>query len=158
VCLSDLAFFAACSSLGNGGGLGAASGFDTFCSGSTGRLFGLAQSTAHGGVGVFHLMSAGGLRCVTRCGLCSGGGGFGFGLGEQRLLTYLLGSTVPQLRAILPARSREVAILRSVKVGPGVENRYIFGGLRYCRLISPVRVARIHISQSCASGYGVGFT
>src|SRR5882757_3280112 len=65
----DLAFFAACSSFGDGGGLGAASGLDTLGCGSAGGVFGLAQGTAHGGVGVFGLMSAGSLRCVTCGGL-----------------------------------------------------------------------------------------
>jgi hypothetical protein len=148
----DLAFFAARSGFGDSGGLGAASGFDTLCCGSARCLFGLAESTAHRGVGVFCLMSAGSLRCLTCGGLCGGGSSFGFGLGEQRLLTNLLCSTMSQLRAILPARGGEVAVFRSVKVRPGVEDRHIFGGLRYYRFVSLVRAARIHISCSCASG------
>jgi hypothetical protein len=144
--LGDLALFAACGGLGDGGGLGTASGFNALGGSSARCLFGLAERTAHGGVGVFCLMGTGGLRCVTRGGLCNGGGGFGLGLGQQRLLANLLGCAMPQLRAILAARSREVAILRSVKVRPGVENRDIFGGLRYYRLFGPVCATRIHIS------------
>jgi hypothetical protein len=144
--LGDLTFFAACGGLGDGGGLSTASGFDALGCSCARCLFGIAQSTAHGGVGVFCLMGTGGLRCLTRGGLCSGSRGFGLGLGQQRLLANLLGRAMPQLRAILAARSREVAILRSVKVRPGVENRDIFGGLRYYRIFGPVRAARIHIS------------
>jgi len=144
--LGDLAFFAACGGLGDSSGLCTASGFDALgCSGAR-CLLGLAQGTAHGGVGVICLMGSGGLRCVTRCGLCGSSCGFGLGLGQQRLLTDLLGRAMPQLRAILAARSREVAILRSVKVRPGVENRDIFGGLGYYRIFGPVRATRIHIS------------
>jgi len=153
----DLAFFTACGGFGDSGGFGAASGFDTLCCGSARCLFGLAQSTAHGGVGVFCLMGARSLRCVTCSGLCGGSGGFGLGLGQQCLLTNLFGGAMPQLRAILPARGGEVAIFCSVKVRPGVENRNIFGGLRYDWFVSLVRAARIHISCSCVSGY-VGFT
>jgi hypothetical protein len=90
----DLAFFAACGGFGNSGGFGAASSFDTLCRGGARCLFGLAKSTAHGGVGVIGLMSAGSLRCVTCGGVCGGGGGFGFGLGEQGLLTNLFGGTM----------------------------------------------------------------
>jgi hypothetical protein len=82
VSFGDLAFFAARGGFGNSGGLGAASGFDTFCGGSADRLFGFAQSTSHGGVGVFGLMCAGSLRGVTCGGLCGRSGGFGFGLGK----------------------------------------------------------------------------
>jgi hypothetical protein len=152
----DLAFFAARSGFGDGGGLGAASGLDTLGCGSAGCVFGLAQGTAHGGVGVFGLMSAGSLRCVTCCGLCCGGGGFGLGLGQQRLFADLLGGTMSQLRAILPARGGEVAIFCAVKIGPGVEDCHIFGGLRYYWFVSLVRATRIHISCSCASRYDVG--
>src|SRR5260370_31775505 len=90
-------------------------------------------------------MRAGSLRSLTCGGLCCCGGGFGFGLGEQRLLTNLFGGAMSQLRAILPARSGEVAVFCSVKVRPGVEDRHIFGGLRYYRFVSLVRAARIHL-------------
>jgi hypothetical protein len=140
----DLAFFAACSGFGDSGGFGSASGFDTLCGGSARRLFGLAQSTSHGGVGILCLMGAGSLRCMTCGGLCCCGGGFGLSLGQQRLLTDLLGSTMSKLRAILPARSREVAIFCSVKIRPGVEDRHIFGGLRYYWIVRLVCAARIH--------------
>jgi hypothetical protein len=93
--LGDLAFFAACGCLGNCGGLGTASGFDAFCRGSAGSLLGLAQSAAHGGVSVFCLMGKGGLLCMTRSGLCCCGGSLSLGLGQQRLLADLLGSTMP---------------------------------------------------------------
>jgi hypothetical protein len=144
--LGDLTFFAACGGLGNSSGLGAASGFNALGCSGTRCFFGIAESTTHGGVGVFSLMGTGGLRCVTRGRLCSGSSCFCLGLGKQRLLANLLGRAMPQLRAILAARSREVAILRSVKVRPGVENRDIFGGLRYYRIFGSVRATRIHIS------------
>jgi hypothetical protein len=91
----DLAFFAACSCLGNSSGLGTASGFDALCCGGTGGLLGLAQSAAHGGVSVFCLMGTGGLLCMTRSGLCCCSGGLGLGLGQQRLFADLLGGTMP---------------------------------------------------------------
>jgi hypothetical protein len=144
----DLAFFAACGGFGNGGGLGAARGFDAFCCGGAGCFFGLAESTAHGGVGVFRLMGAGSLGCVTCCGLCRSGGCFGFGLGQQRLLANLLGGTMSQLRAILAARGGEVAIFCPVEIRPGVENGHIFGGFCYYRFVDLVRAARIHFSCS----------
>jgi hypothetical protein len=143
--LGDLALFTACGGLGNGGGFGATGGFDTLCRSGASGLFGLAQSTAHGGVGVFRLMSAGGLGCMACGGLGRGCGSFGFGLGHQRLLADLLGGAMPQLRAVLAARSREVAILCSMKIGPGVEDRDVFRGLRYCGIVGPVCAARIHI-------------
>jgi hypothetical protein len=154
----DLAFFAACGGFGDGGGFGATSGFDTLGCGGACGLFGLAQSTSHGGVGVSLLVGAGSLCCMTRSGLCGGCSGFGLGLGHQGLLTNLLGSAMSQLRAILAARCREVAIFCSVKIGPGVEDRYVFGGLCYGLIFSLIGAARIHISCSCTSGYGVGFT
>jgi len=64
--LGDLTLLAACGGLGNGGSLGATCGFDTFCRCGAGCFFGLTQSTAHRGVGVFRLMRAGSLGCVTR--------------------------------------------------------------------------------------------
>jgi hypothetical protein len=78
----NLAFFASRGGFSDGGGLGAAGGFDTLCCSGTRGLFGLAQGTVHGGVGVVSLMSACSLGCVTSGGLCCCGGGFGFGLGE----------------------------------------------------------------------------
>jgi hypothetical protein len=72
--LGDFAFFAARGSLGDSGGFGAAGGFDTFGGGGAGGFFGLAQSTTHGGVLVFCLMSSCGLGCVTCGGFCGGGG------------------------------------------------------------------------------------
>ena len=143
--LGDLALFAAGGGFGDSGGFGAACGFDTLGCCGTGGFFGFAQSTAHGGVGIVCLMGAGGLGCVTRGGICCSGGSFGFGLSQQRLLAHLLGCTMSELRAILAARGGEIAILCSVKIRPGVEDRYIFRGLRHCRIIDPVCAARIHI-------------
>jgi hypothetical protein len=95
VSFGDFAFFAARGSLGNGGGFGSACGFDPFGGGGAGGFFGLPQSTAHGGILVFCLMSSCGLRCVTCGGLRCWGGGFGLGLGEQGLFADLLGGAVP---------------------------------------------------------------
>jgi hypothetical protein len=148
--LGNLTFFAACGGFCDGGGLGAASGFDTLCCGSTRGLFGLAQGTAHGGVGVVSLMGACSLGCMTSGGLCCCGGGLGFGLRKQCLLANLFGSAMPELRAILPAGGGEVAVLCSMKIRPGVENRYIFGGLGSYRFLGLARAARIHIPYSCA--------
>jgi hypothetical protein len=140
----NFAFLAACGSLGDGGGLGASRCFETFGGGSAGSLFGLAQSTTHGGVGVVHLMSAGGLSCVTRGGLRCCSGGFGFGLGEQCLFADLFGGAMSQLRAVLAAGGGEVAVLGSVKIGPGVENRHIFRSLGYGGIIVFIGAARVH--------------
>jgi hypothetical protein len=90
----DLALFAACGGFGDGGGFGAAGGFDTLGCGGSGCLFGLAQCVAHGGVSVIGLVGAGGLRCMTRGGLCGCSSGFGFGLGQQGLFADLLGGAV----------------------------------------------------------------
>jgi hypothetical protein len=100
----DLTFFAAGGGFGDSGGLGAASGFYTLGCGGAGGFFGLTQSTSHGGVGIVCLMSARGVGCVTRGGICCSSGGFGFGLSQQRLFADLLGCTVSQLRTILAAR------------------------------------------------------
>jgi len=145
----DLAFFASCGGFGNGSGFGAASGFDALCCCSACCFFCFAQSTPHGGVGVFCLMCEGGLGCVTSSRVCCDGSGFSFGLSEQCLLTDLLGGTMSQLSAVLPTRCRKVAVLCSMKICPGVEDRHIFGGLRHCLVIVPVRAARIHKSASC---------
>jgi hypothetical protein len=153
----DLAFFAASGGFGDGGGFGAASGFDTLGCGSAGCLFGLAQSTSHGGVGFFSLMSAGSLRCLACSELSGGCSGFGFGLSQQRLFTDLLGGAMSQLGAIFAARRREVAIFRSVKIRPGVEDRHIFRGLSYM-FVGLFRAARIHFSCSYQSGYCIVFT
>jgi hypothetical protein len=102
-------------------------------------------------------MGTGSLRCLTGGGLCGGCGGFGFGLGQQRLLTDLFGGTMSQLRAILAARRREVAIFCSVKIRPGVEDRHIFRRLGDCLIVCLFRATRIHFSCSCQSGYGVCF-
>jgi hypothetical protein len=140
----DLAFFTASGGFGDGSGFGAASGFDALCRGGADCLFGFTQGAAHGGVGVFCLMGAGGLSGLTCGGLCGCGGGFSLGLGQQGLLADLLGGAVSQLRAIFPAGSGEVAIFCSVKICPGVEDGYIFGGLRYYRFVGLFRAARIH--------------
>jgi hypothetical protein len=103
VSFGDFAFFTACCSLGTGGRFGAAGGFDTLGCGGAGGFFGLAQSTTHGGVGVFCLMSSCGLGCVACGGFCGSGGGFCFGLGEQCLFADLLGGAMPQLGAVLAA-------------------------------------------------------
>jgi hypothetical protein len=51
-----LSLFAAGGGFGDCGDLGAASGFDALGCGGTGRIFSLAEGTAHGGVGVFGLV------------------------------------------------------------------------------------------------------
>jgi hypothetical protein len=147
----DLSFFAACCSFGDGCGLGTARGFDTLGGCGACGFFGLTQSSAHGGVGVIGLMGTGSFGCLTSGGFGGSGGGFGFGLGEERLLANLFGGAMSQLRAILSARGGEVAIFCAVEVGPGVEDGYIFRGLGYGGFIVPVGAARIHSACSCAS-------
>jgi hypothetical protein len=126
VCLRDLALFATRAGFGYGGSFGAACGFDAFGGCGAGGFFGFTQSPAHGGVRVFSLMSAGGVGCVTRGGLSGNGSSFGLGLSEERLFADLLCGAVSQLRTIFAARSGEVAIFCSVKIGPGVKNCHIF--------------------------------
>lgn len=93
--LGYLAFFAASGGFGNSSGLGAASGFDTLCCGSTSCLFGLAQSTPHGRVRVLCLMGSRNFRRVTCSGIGGGRGCFRISLGQECLFAYLLGSTMP---------------------------------------------------------------
>jgi hypothetical protein len=118
VCFGYLTLFATGGGLGDSGNLSAAGCFDAFGCGGTGRIFGLAQSAAHGGVGVFGLMIAGCLRCLTGGRICGCGRGFRLGLSQQGLLAHLLRGAMSQLRTVLSARGREVAILRSMKIRP----------------------------------------
>jgi hypothetical protein len=101
--LGDLAFFAAGSSFGDGGGLRTASGFHTLGSGSAGCLLGLAQRVLRGRIRFVNLVMTRGLNCPAFCGVCGGGSLFGFSLRKKRLLTHLLCRTMPQLRAVLAA-------------------------------------------------------
>jgi hypothetical protein len=141
----DLTLFAAGGGFGDGCGLGPASSFDTFCRSGASGFFGLAKRTDCG-VGLI------GGRCACGgCGLACGcvghfSGGFGLGLGEERVFAYLFGGTMSQLSAILPARGREVAVLCPMKVGPGVERRHIFRSLLCCQIVDLIRAARIHSS------------
>jgi hypothetical protein len=114
----DLAFFTAGRGFGDGGGLGAASGFDTFCSGSAGCLLGLAQRVLRGSIGFVNLEMARGLNCPAFRGVCGGCGFFGFSLRKKRLLPHLLCRTMSQLRAVLAARGGEIAIFGSMQIGP----------------------------------------
>jgi hypothetical protein len=139
----DLSFFAACCGFGDSCGFGTASGFDTLGGSGARSFFCLAESAAHGRVGVIGPMGAGGFCCVTSGGFCSSSGSFGFGLREESLFANLFGGAMPQLRAILSARGGEVAILRAVQIRPGVEDGYIFRGFRY-GFIDLVGAARIH--------------
>jgi hypothetical protein len=89
-----------------------------------------------------------GSNCLAFGGICGGSGGFSLGLRKQRLLAHLLCGTMPQLRAVLPARGGEVAILRSMQIGPRVKNSHIFRSLRDYKLIGFIRAVRVHASQS----------
>jgi hypothetical protein len=84
--------------------------------------------------------------CLARCGFGCDGGGFSLSLSLQCLFPILLRCTVPQLHAILASRCREIAVLRSVQICPGVKNGHIFRGLRYCRIVCPVCATRFHVS------------
>jgi hypothetical protein len=103
VSFGDLALFTACGSFGYGCCFGAACGFNTFSGGGASGFFRLEQSAAHGGVGIFGLMGAGGFGCLTRGRLSSSRSRLGFGLGEEGLLADLLCGAMSQLRAILAA-------------------------------------------------------
>jgi hypothetical protein len=93
--------------------------------------------------------------------LCGRGGVFGFGLGEQSLFLYLLGCAMSQLRAVLATRCREIAILRSVKICPGIKYCHIFRCFRYWKIIDLVGdlvgFARVHSSSSYMFGEAVSF-
>jgi hypothetical protein len=143
--LGDLALFAACGGFGDGSGFSTACCFDSLCGCSASGIFSFAESAAHGGVGIISLMDASGLCGLASSGICGSGGGFSLCLGKEGLFTHLLGSAVPQLRAVLSAGRREVAIFCSMQIGPGVEDGHIFRGLCYCRIICLVRAARIHL-------------
>jgi len=141
VSFGDLSLFTACGSFSYGCCFGAACGFYTLSGSGASGFFRLEQSAAHGGVGIFGLMGAGDIGCVTCGRVSSGGGRLCFGLGKEGLLADLLSCAMPQLSAILAARCGEIAILCSVKIGPGVQDCYIFGGLVCHRIIDPVRLA-----------------
>jgi hypothetical protein len=66
------------------------------------------------------------------------------GLGPQRLLSLLLSSAMSQLRAILSSRRREIAVLRSMEIRPGVKDCHIFRRLRDRALLKLVYAVRIH--------------
>jgi hypothetical protein len=116
--LGDLLFFAARGSFGNSSSLGTAGGFDTLGGGSASCLFGFAQRTLRGGVGIVGLEDPRGFHCTAFGGIGSVRGGFSFSLGKQRLLPHLLCRTMSQLRTVLAARGREVAIFRSMQIRP----------------------------------------
>ena len=139
--LGDLALLTASGGFGDCGGFGTARGFDTLGCCGTGGFFGLVESAAHGGVGILGLMGSGCLGCVTRGGVGGGGGGFGFRFGEEGLLADLLGGAMPELRTILTSGGGEIAILCTMKIGPGVKDRDVLRSLGRRRIIDPVHLS-----------------
>jgi hypothetical protein len=140
----DLSLFAAGGCFGDRGCLGTAGGFDTLGGGCTSCLVGLAQSTLRGRIGLISLIMPSGRDCAAFSRICGVCGGFGFGLGEKGLLAYLLRGMMSQLRAVLAARGREIAIFGSMEIGPGVENGHIFRSLRDYEIIGFFSVLRVH--------------
>ena len=141
---SNLAFFAACSGFGHSGGLCTPSSFDTLGCSSACCLFGLLQCALRGGIGFVQFEMPSRLDCLTLSGICCFGCCFGFCLRKKRLFPNLLGRTMSQLRAVLAARGREVTILRSMQIGPGVKNSHIFWSFGNRDLIGLICALRIH--------------
>jgi hypothetical protein len=139
--LCNLALFTTSGGFGDCGCFGAPCGFDTFSCRGTGGLFGFAKGAAHGGVGILCLMGSGGFGCVTCCGIGGGSSNFCFRFGKERLLAHLLGGAMPELRAILAPRGGEIAILCTVKIGPGVKDRDVFRGLGCSGIVAPVHLS-----------------
>ncbi len=79
---SDLSLFATSGGFGDSGGFGPACGFDAFRGGGACCFFGLAESTSHGGVGVFCLVGASRLCCLTSSGVSGRCCSFRFCLSE----------------------------------------------------------------------------
>jgi hypothetical protein len=162
VSLCDLALFSAGGCFGRCGNLGPPRGFESFGSGCLGGFFGLAQGTAPGGVGIIRLGVERGLCRVTSYDLCRCGGVFRFGLSDQSLFFYLLRSALSQLRAVFATRCGEVAILRSVKICPGIKYCHIFRCFRYWEIIDLVDdligAVRVHSSWSCMYGEAASFS
>jgi hypothetical protein len=144
--LGDLALLTASGGFGDCGGFGTACGFDTLGCCGTGGFFGLVESAAHGWVGILGLMGSGCLGCVTRGRVGGGCGGFCLRFGEEGLLADLLGGAVPELRAILTSGGGEIAILCTMKIGPGVKDRDVLRSLGRRRIIDPVHLSWIHYS------------
>jgi hypothetical protein len=145
--LGDLFFFAARGGFGNSSSLCTAGSFDTLGGGSASCLFGLAQRALRGGIGITGLENPRGFDCTAFGGIGGIRSGFSFSLGKQRLLAYLLCRTMSQLRTVLAARCREVAIFRSMQIRPRVENSHIFRSLRDYELIAFICAASIHHSK-----------
>jgi hypothetical protein len=139
--LGNLAFFATSGGFGDCGGFGAACCFDTLGSRGTGGFFGFAEGAAHGGVSILSPMGARGFGCVTCCRVGGGGSSFCFCFGEEGLLAHLLGCAMSELRAILTSGRGEIAILCTMKIGPGVKDRDVFRGLSCGGIVAPVHLS-----------------
>jgi hypothetical protein len=140
----DLAFFAEGGGFGDSGGLCAAGGFDALGGSRTSCLLGLTQRALRGGIGFVGLVMPGGRDCAAFGRVCRDCGGFGLGLGKKRLLADLLCGTMSQLRTVLAARGGEIAIFRSMQIGPGVKNGHIFRSLRDHKIIGFICAVRVH--------------
>jgi hypothetical protein len=137
----NLALFATSGCFGDCGCFGAACGFDTLGRRGTRGFFGFAKGAAHGGVGILCLMGSGGCGRVTCCRVGCGSSNFCFRFGKKRLLAHLLGGAMPELRAILTSGGGEIAILCTMKIGPGVKDCDVFRGLGCGGIVAPVHLS-----------------
>ncbi len=69
--------------------------------------------------------------------------------GSELLIARLFGGAVAELRTVFAAGCREVAVLGTVEVCPGVEDGDVFGRLYGGQIFDSVCVALIHGGQSC---------
>src|SRR5271169_5979124 len=137
----NLALFATSGGFGDCGGFGAACGFDTLGCCGTGGVFGFAEGAAHGRVSILCPMGSSGFGCVTCCRVGGGRSSFRFRFGKECLLTDLLGGAMSELRAILAPGGGEIAILCTMKIGPGVKDRDVFRGLSCGGIVAPVHLS-----------------
>ena len=139
----DFAFFAARHGFGEGGGFGAAGGFDPFGGGAAGGRFGFAQGMLTIDAAVVIFGCGGDAFGFARDAFGFRGGGFGLLLGLQFGLTEVFGGAMAHLRPVFPTRSRKIPVFGTVKIGPGVQNGYIFGCFRE-QIVGIVAHLRIH--------------
>jgi hypothetical protein len=103
VSLGDFSFLAAGGGFGYSSGLRSACGFDALGGCGSRCLFRLTKRAFARRVWLFRLMGKGGLSSLMGSRFCGNSGGFCLGLGEKGLFAHLLGSSVPQLSAVLTA-------------------------------------------------------
>ena len=144
--LNNLTLFPARRRLGRGSRFRSSRRLNALSRCDSGSLFGLLQGAYPRRLGrrrVFPLLLGDPIRLsrhsfgLLRCQFC-------LVPGLQLRFPGLLCRAPAKLRPVLPARRRKIAILGTMKVCPGVQNRYIFGRFHYRKILVPVYVAHIH--------------